>query len=158
MSCTRARSDRCTGYTLIELLVVLAVIAMVVVLVPVAGVNLKATMDYRAAVQDGYRVLHQARSLAIRQGVPVIVEVDLDQRRLRIDERDERVQFPDGLVLDLTVAGELADARVGRFVFYSDGSSTGGTLTIARPKGPATALAVDWLTGRVRVSGVAQDG
>lgn len=154
----RSNPQASTGFTLIELLVVLAISALLVALVPTAGYKLKAAMDYRAAVQGGYRVLHQARSLAIRQGVPVVVAVDLDQRSMDVAEREENVVFPDNLRLDLTVAGEVADARVGRFVFYPDGSSTGGRLTLERPSGQGTTLSVDWLTGRVHVSDSAKDG
>ncbi len=148
---TRRVSTGGSGFTLVELLVALAILAALVALVPTAGFQLKAAMDYRDAVGASYRMLHQARSLAIRQGDAVVVSVDLDQRHMHIVGRPDFVSFPPELRLDLTVAGEITGEGIARFRFYPDGSATGGEMTLQRPGGRQSTLRLDWLTGRVRV-------
>lgn len=142
------------GFTLIELLVVLAVIAAVIALVPFAGSQIKSAMDYRDTVNSSYRLLTRARSMAVRQGREVTVTVNLERREMRIEGAERSVAFPPQLRLDLTVADELSqEARTGRFRFYADGSASGGELELIRDSGQRAALRLDWLTGRVRLTG-----
>ena len=141
------------GFTLIELLVVLGILAMLVGVVSLSGPRLIATMEYREAVQGSYRLLRQARSLAIRSGEIVVVAVDLEKRLLMIEGRSEGLHFKPDIQLDLLVAAEFMEGDILRFRFYPDGSSTGGSLHLQRSAGHGNTLYVDWLTGRVRVVG-----
>nr|WP_006748273.1 GspH/FimT family protein [Thioalkalivibrio paradoxus] len=133
----------------------LAVLAALAALTPAAVYFLKPAMDYREAVGGSYRMLHHARSLAIRQGEAVTVSVDLERREVRIEGRAETLRIASEIGLDVTVAGEFAEDGIARFRFYPDGSATGGTMTLRRSGGRQATVTLDWLTGRVRVEGSA---
>lgn len=140
-----------TGFTLLELLVVVAILAMLVAVVPplvsaaVPGAKLKsATREVAAA-------LRYARSQAITHGQDVTVHLSIKSRRYRITGISRDFVLP--AELDISVNGSglaTPDSETVGIRFFSDGSSTGGRVTLAIA-GRTNQVDVDWLLGRVKV-------
>ncbi len=136
------------GFTLIELIVALAIAGIALAVVPFSMYKLYESAQYRTAVRDVLAGLKTARGESARTGGPVPFTVDLETSSFDIaGERETRL--PAGLEFGLIVAEREFDGQRGSIVFYPDGSSTGGSVTVRRDNGDGVRLRVDWLLGRV---------
>ena len=139
------------GFTLVELLVVLAIMTMMLVIAaPYAATALPGVSLTRAA-HDVAAGLRTARSLAISRNRETAFRLDLAARRFTVDD-GRAARTLDG-ALDITLVTARAaveDDDVGAIVFYPDGSSTGGRVTLALDERDYH-VDVDWLTGRVSI-------
>lgn len=137
-----------SGFTLIELIVALAVASLAVSLVPVGFSKLSDAVSYRSAVHEILAGLKAARVLAIREGRSVAFSLDVESASYRV-EGGRSGTLPGGLDLGMIVGRSADGSQSGRIVFYPDGSSTGGSVSIGRQAGNGTRLRVDWLLGKV---------
>lgn len=138
------------GFTLIELVVVLTLLGLfLLVLPPVLGSG--GGLGLKAAARDVAAGLKRAQSRAIARNREVAFVVDLNAHHFRVGGEPEARPLPDDIGLRLyTARSELVDSATGAIRFYPDGSSTGGEVTVSSG-GREYHVAVDWLTGRVRV-------
>jgi len=146
-----------SGYSLIELLIVLAIIA---VLTGLAQASFTAQLPHlrlnhaaRALVSD----LRWARQLAIAQGQPVQMVLDLERDRYRI-ERQSQPGIPIGGVRDLQDRrqgfGEidLVDSTRGQTLTFNPQGTTNSwtTITLKNRTGEQRQITVV-ATGRVKI-------
>ena len=148
-----AGSDRrrAGGYTLAELLVVLAIMAGLLTLIPPLFDRGLSNTEMRSAARQMMASLRYARSEAVSRREPVSFLLDLEQRRYHVPGQ-RPVALPGGLELTLkTAVSEVRGQDRGTITFFSDGSASGGNLTLVHPENPdmAMRLDVDWLSGRV---------
>lgn len=144
------------GFTLIELLVVFAMVALLTALVPLAFERLRESAQYRDTVRGMLSDIRQARYRALSEGRQVRFRVDLAARNYGLDGRPAK-QVPEPLRLRATVADiELTAAQSAGILFLPSGGATGGTIEIVRPSGAGVRLTVDWLSGGVAQSPIAQ--
>ena len=145
-----AASSRQRGFTLLELLVVMTVIALITTLAVPAIQRSLPGASFRAAASDIRNELMQARIAAIRENRESWVLLDADNRTYRRD-RGPPAQLPERTSLSfVTALSELTDARAGRIRFYPDGTSTGGSVTLALD-GQSRTILVDWFDGRITI-------
>ena len=152
------------GFSLLELLVVLVIAGLLTSLVPsllsaaIPGARLKSSAEALAHAIDASK--HQA----IHSGRIVDVYVDNEPLQYRIGA--ERTPFPEGVTVMARTSFDLDTSRNRRrntlpenfrIRFYPDGSSSGGTITVARDN-TAYDVSVDWLLGGVRVTRSRDDG
>ena len=105
-------------------------------------------MQYREAVRDVRRALESARYKAMVMGESTQVAINLRAKRLTYGE-DQIRDLPDFVDLETETAQEyMVDADTAVILFYSDGSSTGGTVKVGR-NNRWVRLHVGWLLGRV---------
>jgi general secretion pathway protein H len=139
------------GFTLIELLVCLAVLALVAAVVPPLlgrGRDSAALMEASRTVAAALR---ETRSEAIANGSAQSFSIDLATGAFRAGAGNVR-RLPAGIRLSLvTAANQRLGAQSGAILFFPDGSSTGGGLSLARDAKRLDVL-VDWLTGGVRMA------
>lgn len=144
------------GFTLVELLVVFAVVALLSALVPLAFERLRESAQYRDTVRGMLSDIRQARYRALAEGREVRFRVDLAERNYGLEGRPAK-KVPEPLRLRATVADiELTAAQSAGILFLPSGGATGGTIEIVRPSGAGVRLTVDWLSGGVAQSPIAQ--
>ncbi len=131
--------NRCrqSGFTLLEMIVVLVILGLALSLVITRGPMHSAHLDAEVTARNLTSTLRMARGMAIAQNRPVAVALSATSYGIAGSAAH-------GVPTDITLAG---NAAIG---FAPDGSSSGGTVAVEGPKERLT-IAVDWLTGRVRM-------
>jgi len=138
------------GFTLLELLVVMTVIALITTLAVPAIQHSLPGASFRAAASDIRSELQQARISAIRENRESWVLLDADARTYRRDTGSV-AHLPERTALSfVTARSELTDGLSGRIRFYPDGTSTGGSVTLALD-GKSRTILVDWFDGRITI-------
>lgn len=135
------------------------VLAILVVVTAITIPSLRggSGAEVRAAVQAVAAGLRYVRSEAVTRNRSLTFIVDVDKKQYAMDGDDRVRPLPASVDVALyTAQSELRDDQSGAIRFFSDGSSTGGRITIsARQR--SYLIDVDWLTGMVRVLDVASD-
>jgi general secretion pathway protein H len=139
------------GVTLLELLVSIAIVAMVAATATPALSRAVDAARFNAAARELATALGAARREATNRRRETTLVVDTASGAYVIAERERRVRLPPRTSIALvTATTEQIDDVRGAIRFFSDGSSTGGTITLAHENRRA-AIEVDWLTGNVSV-------
>lgn len=144
--------SRSRGVTLLELLVVLLLIGLVsaIVIPRVAGGPTEA--ELRSSTRQLAAGLRLARSTAVTERRPVVLEIDMEHRLFRLEHEPRSYSLPTGIELSLyTARQDIVTEKVGGIRFFPDGGSNGGRITVAAGEHQYR-VDVDWLTGRVSIS------
>ena len=142
------------GFSLFEMLVVLGLIALTMT-ASILSMGSKARQEPLLPVVARVRTdLSAARNDAIQLGRIVEVRFDGQSRSYMVDSIAVTKRLPGhiGVVFSTAHEGLRAD-YANRLLFFPDGSSTGGQLSLTSGSsdvGRAVLLSVDWLTGAVR--------
>ncbi len=152
MTETRSKRRTAPGFTLFELLIVLVILALALGVATPTLLSGRLGDPARAAALEVAGALRRVRAEAIRANRDHALIIDTERRGYRADWARDFAPLPAGLNLTLltTRAEQLGPSR-GAVRFFADGSSTGGGLTLS-DDGSAYEVAVDWLTGRVRIA------
>ncbi|MEW8689567.1 MAG: prepilin-type N-terminal cleavage/methylation domain-containing protein [Candidatus Thiodiazotropha endolucinida] len=141
------------GFTLIEVMLALVILAMLVSLTPPLFERAFPSLKLKAAARDLAQEIRYIQQTAIITGVSSKMQFDLHNNAYQSDHVNsgEVRHLPDGLqfVRNKSAIG-IDGAPILVFEFFPDGSSTGGILILDNG-GQRFAIAVDWLTSRVRV-------
>lgn len=137
------------GFTLIEMLVVLSLMALLAIGVPWIGAGLPG-VRLRAAADDLILVLKELHGEAIRRGTTTELVLDPAARAYRISPDGAARQLPAAVgEVGFKAPAALRSDKAARVRFFADGGASGGTILL-RQGAHSQAIAVDWLTGRVR--------
>lgn len=143
------------GFTLLELIIVLLV---TVLGFAVVGSNISSGNQgtrLQAAARDIASALRYAQGQALVSRRPVGVSINLGENSYRIDSRGKIYYLDKAIEISLTVAEEeFAEGREGSIRFFSDGSSTGGRITLEWGR-QLRRIDVNWITGAVSISDAA---
>lgn len=140
---------RQAGFTLLEMLAVLVVISVAFTLLASGVSRGLAGARERQATAELIQSLRQARSLAVFEGRPVALQVDLRTRCYHLEQRPPRC-LEQGTELRVETAAGVAGEGAA-FAFYPDGSSSGGNLQLSSAA-RQTRIDVGWLTGSVSLA------
>ncbi|MBV8651167.1 MAG: GspH/FimT family pseudopilin [Alphaproteobacteria bacterium] len=142
---------RSAGFTLIELMVCLAILAVIIALLPPLLGRARDSAALAEAARSLTASLRETRQQAIATGRAERFAIDLSTGTFRGGEG--KVQhLPGGIGLSLvTTADERLNDRSGAILFFPDGSSTGGGLSLVRDTRRHD-IQVDWLTGRITLA------
>ena len=136
------------GFTLLEMLVVLVILGLVTAAIPLihhGGAELRG-LGYELATE-----LRDLRQAAIR--TRMVTEFALNSQAGSYQLGDRDVVLPPGVTLSYVVSEPpLVGDALDHLAFYPDGSSPGGTLTLARD-GVVIVVAVGWMDGRISIDG-----
>ena len=134
----RARHGQANGFTLIEMIVVLVILGLMLGLVVARGPLHSQRLDIEAAARGLTGALRVARGQAMAQHRPVVVTVAANA--YRVDGAPSHA-----VPTDVALSGDAA------IRFAPDGSSSGGHIAVQGGTARVD-IAVDWLTGRVRLT------
>lgn len=147
----RRRLRQQSGFTLVELLVVLTLIALIATLATpmiqrsIPGAQLQTSAERLRSE------LRLARSIAIRDNRQAWLLVDVEAGTYQRGENTRVQTIPPAIQLTLlTAQREQIDEYRGRIRFFPDGTSTGGSVTLAGET-QAVEVAIDWFDGRVSI-------
>ncbi len=138
------------GFTLIEVLVVMVMLAIIAgtVAFNMSG-SLKAS-KIRAASKDLVAALRYTRSQAVVKHKEQRLFIDVEKKAYQAPGK-EKVMFPEGMELKVFAAeSEIPSDTQAGFRFFSDGSSTGGRVTLIYGE-RFWRINVAWLTGEIRL-------
>jgi general secretion pathway protein H len=137
-----------TGFSLLELMAVLAVIALMIAIalprLPVATTDMKL----RAEARSIHDLLEEAASRALSERRPVAVTLDLQAMSISLGRETKPLDRQTAITI---TSAEAQDAQAGAasFVFYPDGTASGGRIDLALA-GHEISVETNWLTGHVR--------
>ena len=135
------------GTTLIEILVVVAILGLAATALGADWHGRTAARRLSAERSRLHGLLDAARVEVMRSGRDLVVEIDPQARSLRVPGLGQSVILPG----DMTLSARLAETRgTPAIMMLTDGSSTGGTITIGLDHGSSTSLSVSWVSGLVR--------
>jgi general secretion pathway protein H len=139
------------GFTLLELLVVMAVLALGLSLVVPAVNRTRAGAVARSAAYELAANLRAVRAAARASNMEHSLTIDLSGHRYWAEGVVAPRRMPSTVAVELTVPqSERIGARVGRVRFFPDGSTSGARLVLRDARSSAS-IAVDWLSGDVRL-------
>jgi general secretion pathway protein H len=140
----RRRAADCAGFTLLEMIVVLVILGLALGVIAARGPMRSRGVELRAAAQDLAQSLRAARGQAIAAGSAV--DVRLEPGGFRIG-KGRLHGLPGMSIAASTLGGEARNA----VRFAPDGSSSGAIIALT-DQVSRIRVAVDWLTGRVRIA------
>jgi general secretion pathway protein H len=137
------------GFTLLEMLVVLAIMSMTIAAATISFRGSGGAVRLQPLAVRIAADLKLARAEAIAQNRPVEVAFDAAKHAYQVQGSRAAVVLPGSIGFTLVTPAEFRRNTDGaHLVFFADGSSTGGRVTLTDNR-LAITLMVDWLTGAV---------
>lgn len=140
------------GFTLVELLVVLAVLVAGLALI---GPNIASghrSTKIQSAARDVGSALRFVRGQAIANQQAARFSLNLKNNSYRLDGRERDYHIDKAIAVTLVTAEtEIDGDDLGHIVFFPDGSSVGGRITLELET-LKKRIDINWLTGYVKVS------
>jgi len=147
---TRNRAAN-NGWSLVEVLVVLAILALVAAVALPGTPILGRRPSISLVAADMAARLRAARSMAIAQNRDVAFALDTGRRTYAVAGVGAPRAIPANIGLSVTTARTLIrESREAQLVFFSDGTSSGGTVRLS-DQDQSVAIGVEWLTGAVHI-------
>lgn len=142
---------RAGGFTLVELLVALALLALLSAVAVPMLTGRPAGAELTASAEAIGHALGRTRGQALASNRPAIFEIDLSERWFRGGEDSRPGRIPPALAVSVTTArSETGPGERARFRFFPDGTASGGRILLTAAT-DRREIAIDWLTGRVRI-------
>lgn len=147
---TREVADTESGFTLLEMLVALLLMALV-------GASLTMILGQtprQANPREIARLIageaRLAWRLAATTGRDAVFSLDLLKRTVTVYGRPEKIVLPERLPISMTTADRLVDeGKVGKIIFFPDGSSTGGEIVVGSAQRGGYQVRIFWMTGTI---------
>ncbi len=138
------------GFSLVEVIVVMLLLALVA---SVVAINVSRNLEntrVRTVSRDLVAAMKYTRGQAIAKGQSMTLVFNLEKNTYQAPGR-KPVAIPRGMELGVyTADSEIIDDSRAGIRFFSDGSSTGGRVTLLY-KGREWRINVNWLTGEIRL-------
>lgn len=143
------RVNPSSGFTLLELLVVMVVAATAIAVIgPNIGKGIAAA-ELKSATRDLASALRSVRSRAITKSEESRLVLNVQSKKYQISGQRKTFSLPNSVRLSLfTANSERQEDNQGAIRFFSDGSSTGGRITLEAGE-RRRLVDVNWLTGQI---------
>ncbi len=154
---TGGRKGNAPGFTLTEVVVVLALLGIVAAAGVPALRSLAPEDEVTAGAHELLRLLRTARTIALREGVPVVLQIDLARRRYLVEtESGDAVEaVAQGPVPLPPGIGLSSSGSTMRITFDRLGTAEPDSMTVTSDQGSAM-VAVDRWTGEPYVRSAAR--
>jgi general secretion pathway protein H len=147
------RQEKAAGFTLMELLLVLTITALLLSLAPPMLHKAFPSLKLKAAARDLIQEIRFIQNAAIINSTQAGIRFDLTSGEYgsELVNGGKQRALPTGLKLSLDESGLLPmDHQVASFVFYPDGSSSGGSIFLSNGTSRLE-IRVDWLTSKIQI-------
>jgi len=126
------------GFTLLELIIVIFLITLILGLSTLFFANMLPSNRFNATVRNISSAMKYARSLALIQGKPHTLTIDLDAKKYSIEGRGTK-DIPDDMNIKVIdpMSGELSTGQY-QFVMHPAGNIEGGTIVVWNAKKTVT--------------------
>jgi general secretion pathway protein H len=149
MRAPTATRGQAAGFTLLEMLVVLALIGLVTGLSAQLLRPPSAKLRVEGAARTLCATFRAARAHAIAMNTETMVKIDVALKAF-YSPTGQEVALPREAVVEIDIASsQRQSSQIAGILFYPDGSSTGGDVTIDLSGRRAT-VGVNWLTGETQ--------
>ena len=152
-----------SGFTLLELMIVMILMGLMTALVvPVTG-NTIARMELKTAAKKTASALRYCRNRAAMEKKTYIVGIDFADNILFVTEKKDsdkepedknvkKYKLPEGVFIKkIDYNGKEIDQGKFSFIFFPNGSCSGGTITLAGKRAKTFSIKVDTITGIVTI-------
>ncbi len=155
-----------SGFTLLELIIVMIIVGLMSVLVvPVIGSSL-SSMELKTAAKKTASALRYCRSKAAMQKTVYVAGIDFATNIISVESKKEfpekpegaddpdikTYKLPDGVYVEKIVsAGQEIDSGNFKIIFFTNGSCSGGLITLAGPGDRQYNINLDSITGIVTI-------
>ncbi len=153
----------CSGFTLLELMIVMIVMGlMAAIVVPFTGTTI-ARMELKTAAKKTASALRYCRNRAAMEKKTYIAGIDFADNILFVTEKKDsdkepedknvkKYRLPEGVVIKrIDYNGKEIDQGEFSFIFFPNGSCSGGTITLAGKRAKTFSIKVDSITGIVTI-------
>lgn len=135
-----------------ELIVVMLLMALGVSLITTSLGRGLGRRRPKVFVRQFVGLCRQARRLALSTARPVVLTIDGDARRCRLDEQKPGLKIPDIIKIEADNQVPPSHPETGyQVVFFPDGSTTGDRLVFSVDGQPLASFHLDPLTGFIRL-------
>ncbi len=139
------------GFTLLELIVVLFIVVLGFAAVGMKMSSGNDSTEHLSVARDIVSALRYARGQALMTRQEMTVTFDLAENNYTVSGRDTVYEIPQTIDLTLfTAQNELSGEGQGSVRFFSDGSSSGGRVSLERAN-RALKIDINWLTGQIEL-------
>ena len=156
-----------SGFTLLELMIVMILMGLMTALVvPVTGTTI-ARMELKTATKKTASALRYCRNRAAMERITCTACIDFSDNILSIikkkdsnkdpenkleDKNVKKYRLPEGVIIKkIDYNGDEIDHGKFSFIFFPNGSCSGGTITLAGKKDRTFNIKVDSITGIVTI-------
>jgi general secretion pathway protein H len=141
------------GFSLVEMLVVLAIISLIG-FIGFSGFTGKKTQSLNSITRDIQNLAALTSLHAVSTGTTASLIVDVSNRVVSTEYNQYLIQLSPAFKLNLLTGAELLrQDDTASINFYSDGTSTGGEITIEDANGAKQTVRIFWLTGAIEITG-----
>jgi general secretion pathway protein H len=141
-----------SGFTLLEILLVLAIATALLAFVAPDLYRSISSTELPKTTQQLASALRYSRSQAISLSRPVSLLINVEARHYRVSTQAETQALSKQIDFNLLTGATLIQSNEeGAIMYYPDGSSSGGQITLQQGERQQK-IDVNWLTGEVLIS------
>ena len=141
---------RIRGFTLIELLVTMMIMVAILLVAVPQFARAMTGLQLRESTQTIAAMLRQTRNSAITSAKEATLLLNMEKQTLLADGAGAAYRWPDDIKVEPVNDDTALLATDMTIHFYPDGTASAALLSISAGEREYV-VAVDWLTGRVKV-------
>lgn len=136
------------GFSLVEMLVVLAIIAVTAAIAFSSFPGRRMAASPESVIRDAGHLAQMIRMEAINRRRDLALQVDVQAKTIADADGRRRIPIPASATVEVVTGRELTRSQSqASIVFFPDGTSSGGAISLSSDGSPKMTLRIPWLTG-----------